>query len=232
MESIQKDQEFLLSAQEMLAAETQEMFNVSNRLHDNIVTAMRLMWRQLFFIWGMVIVLVIGYFLVLHNTSPAMPVAVQGGKIIKKAVPSPKILVAVPPAQQAAKSIPIPEWQEVLGILEQVRAAQLKKDIGLFLEAYAPTFPHIDKKKEIILKTWEKYDYLDMRFAIEDLRKPNANTIIVEVAWDITLEDLFSKKKSILKKGYTVYFSHVSGKWLIQNLIHGEQSSRMVGRFE
>jgi hypothetical protein len=233
METIQKDQEFLQSAQETLAAETQEMVKVSNRLHDNIVKAMRLMWRQLFFIWALVIVLLIGYFLVLRNASPTGSVAVWQEKTAEQSVPSSTISVIppVPPAQQSTQSIPIPEWQEVQGILEQVREAQLKKDIGQFLQVYSPTFQDLDKKKESILKTWQRYDYLDMQFAIENLQKPDANTIIAKVAWDITLEDLSSKKKSTLKRDYTVFFSNASGKWLIQNLVQGEKTSEIAARF-
>jgi hypothetical protein len=233
MTSIQKDREFLQSAQETLAAETQEMVKVSNRLHDNIVKAMRLMWRQLFFIWAVVIVLLVGYFLVLHNSSPPGPITASVEKTPEKAEPSAQILVApaVPSTQQSTEAIPIPEWEEVKGILDQVREAQIKKDIGQFLQVYAPTFPNLDKKKESILKTWQKYDYLDMHFAIENIQKPDANTIVAKVTWDITLEDLASKKKSALKRDYTVYFSHVSGKWLIQDLIQGEKISELIARF-
>lgn len=233
MESIQKDQEFLQAAQETLAAETQEMVQVSNRLHDNIVKAMRLMWRQLYFIWGLVIVLLVAYFLVLHNASSPGHVAASVEKTAEKAVPPAQILVAPagPPAPQATKPIPIPEWEEVNGILEQVRKAQIKKNIAQFLQAYAPTFPHLDQKKESILKTWQKFDYLDMHFAIQNIQKPDAKTIIAKVAWDITLEDVSSKKKSTMKRDYTVYFSYISGKWLIQNLIPAEKTSALAVRF-
>ena len=233
MESIQKDQEFLQSAQETLAAETQEMVKVSNRLHDNIVKAMRLMWRQLFFIWALVFILVVAYFLILHKSSVNGPVTASVEKTTEKAAPSAKTLVApaIPPKNQLTKSIPTPEWNQVKGILEQVREAQIKKNIGQFLQVYAPTFPHLDKKKEITLKTWQKYDYLDMQFAIENIQKPDANTIIAKVAWDITFEDVSSKKKSTVKRDYTVHFSHISGKWLIQDLIQEEKTSKLAARF-
>jgi hypothetical protein len=232
MEDIRKDQEFLQSAQATLAAEAKEMVKVSNRLHDNIVKATRLMWRQLFFIWALVIVLLIAYFLVLHKTSPRGPVAAPVSPPLEKSAPPAGVVVSpqVPPAQQVIKSIPIPEWEAVTAILEQVRNAQLQKNIGQFLEAYSPTFPNLDKKKESILKTWEKYDYLDMRFSIENIQQPNANTIIAKVVWDITLEDVNSKKKSTLVRDYVVHFSHASGKWLIQELIQGERASEMAGR--
>jgi hypothetical protein len=225
MEDIQKDQEFLRTTQAALEIEAKEMAQVSNRLHDNLVRAMRLMWRQLFFIWAMVIVLLIAYFFILRKTSPIgqvaaprLPAASEG------VVVSPQI----PPAQRTVESVPIPEWDEIRGILEQVREAQLKKDIGLFLEVYAPTFPNLNQKKASILKTWEKYDYLDMHFTIESIQKPNANTIIAKVVWDITLEDLHSRKKSVLIKDYTVQFSQIAGKWLIQELILGDQTSAVA----
>jgi hypothetical protein len=230
MEDIRKDQEFLQSAQATLAAEAKEMVKVSNRLHDNIVRATRLMWRQLFFIWALVIVLLIAYFLVLHKTSPMGSVAAPVSPPLEKSAPPAGVVVSpqVPPAQQVIKSIPIPEWEAVTAILEQVRDAQLQKNIGQFLEAYSPTFPNLDKKKESILKTWEKYDYLDMRFSIENIQNPKANTIIAKVVWDITLEDVDSKKKSTLVRDYVVQFSHASGKWLIQELIQGEKTSEMA----
>jgi hypothetical protein len=233
MEDIQKDQEFLQSAQATLAAETKEMVNVSNRLHDNIVRAMRLMWRQLFFIWALVLVLFIAYFLVLHNSSPTGSVATPASPLREKAAPSSGIMVSPqpPPGPPVIKTIPIGERDVVTGILEQVREAQLKKNIDLFLQAYAPSFPNLDKKKESILKTWEKYDYLDMHFNIKNVRKPDANTIVAKVVWDITLEDISSKKRSTLVRDYVVHLSQVSGKWLIQELIQGEQTSEIATRY-
>jgi hypothetical protein len=222
MENLQKDQEFLQSAQESLAAGAQEMVQVSNRLHDNIVNAMRLIWRQLYFVWGLVIVLLVAYFLILHNLSSGGHVNASVEKTTGNiGLPAQVVAPALPPTQQSVKTTPIPEWEEVKGVLEQVREAQLKKNIGQFLQVYSPSFHNLDKKKESILKTWQKFEYLDMTFAITNVQKPDAKTIIAKVAWDITLVDLASKKMSTMKKDYTVYFSHVAGKWLIQDLIQG-----------
>jgi hypothetical protein len=70
-----------------------------------------------------------------------------------------------------------------------------------------------------------------MHFTIESLQKTNANTLVAKVVWDITLEDLNSKKKSTLVRDYVVHFSQVSGKWLIQKLIQEEQTSEVAARF-
>ena len=75
MDQLQKDQAFLQAAQATLEAETEEMVQVSHRLHDNLVKAMRLMWRQLLFIWAVVIILFVSYFFLLSKPSPAVKLA-------------------------------------------------------------------------------------------------------------------------------------------------------------
>ena len=232
MERLQKDQQFLKEAQATLEAETQEMVKVSDRLHDNLVKAMRLMWRQLLFIWGVVILLFIAYFFILSKPSPVPNVPAPELSALEKSGQTSEVIATpqTPPTQPSVKSTQIPEWGAILGIIEQIRAAQLKKDINLFLNTYSPTFPNIDQKKENILKTWQQYDYVDMKFHIDNMEKLNEHTIIAKVAWDITLEDVRSKKKNTLMRDYTIYFSDVSGKWLIQELVQGDKTSEIATR--
>ena len=62
------------------------------------------------------------------------------------------------PAPEAALPATIPEplpstttlveRQEIQGILDQLRKAQLAKDIDLFFDAYSPTFPNLAEKKK------------------------------------------------------------------------------------
>ena len=63
-----------------------------------------------------------------------------------------------------------------------------------------------------------------MNFYVENIQKLNAHTIMARVAWDIRLVNVHSKKKSNLLKDYTIHFSDVSGKWLIQELIQGKKT--------
>jgi hypothetical protein len=57
-----------------------------------------------------------------------------------------------------------------------------------------------------------------MNFTIGNLQKKNAQTLIAEVACNITLEDIHSKKRSNLVKDYLINFSNVDGKRLIQEV--------------
>jgi hypothetical protein len=197
------------------------MVKVSNRLHDNLVKAMRLMWRQLLFIWAVVILLFVAYFFVISKPAPVTEVVGPDGKTPEKARQTSEAVIPsqVPPTPPLMQSTSLPEWEEIIGILEQIRTGQLKKDLQLIINAYSPDFPNIYQKKENILKTWQQYDFLEMHYKIENTQKLNDHTIIAKVVWDITLEDLRSRKKSNLLKEYTIHFSDVSGKWLIQELI-------------
>jgi hypothetical protein len=230
MKQLQKDQEFLQAAQATLEAGTREMVTVSNRLHDNLVKAMRLMWRQLLFIWAVMILLLVAYFFILSKPAPVTKVAGPDGKTPEQAGQTSAAVIPsqVPPTPPLMQSASLPEWEEINGILEQIRSGQLKKDLHLIIKAYSPYFPNIGQKKENILRTWQQYDFLEMHYNIDNVQKLNDHTIIAKVVWDITLEDLRSRKKSSLLKEYTIHFSDVSGKWLIQELILSGKNSEMA----
>jgi hypothetical protein len=221
MENIQQEKEFLQTTQAALKAETEEIAQVSTRMNDNLVKAVRLMWRQLFVIWVVVIVLVISYVFILHRTPSTKEGVIPTQKALEKPSVNPKATVSsyASPSQQSSIPTPMPEAEHLLPVLEQVREAQLKKDITLFLQAYSPTFPDLTDKKAKILRTWQKYDYLNMQCTLKNIQRKKEHTIIAEVVWDITLQDIRTKEKRTLKKDYAVHFSNSSGKWLIQELI-------------
>lgn len=217
MGKVQKEHEWLQSTQAELEAETQEMLQVSNRLNDNFVKALKLMWRQLFVIWAVVIILLLGSFLVLRELLFVPPEA--GGKPnqLTESTSTARVVVAQP-ALAASPQTVTPEWDKVQEILRQVREAQLNKDINLLIAAYSPTFPDLEGKKARILKTWDRYNYLDLHFTVENFSQQKPDSIMARVAWVLTLEDRRSHDKTNLIKKYTVYFANESGKWLIQNL--------------
>jgi hypothetical protein len=223
MQRILQEKEFLQKAQAAIEAETEEMFQVSNRLNDNLMKAFRLMWRQLFVIWAVVIVLGISVFFVVRKSSPPSHVDTQQLTGLEQPAFNPLIeaVSQAPPSQAALKSRVMLEGEKVREILEQIRKAQLNKDINLFMNAYAPSFPNLSQKKGSVLKTWQQYDYLDLRFHIKDIQQKDAQTIIARVSWDITLQDVQSRKKRNLVKNFTVHFSNCSGKWLLQESLEG-----------
>jgi hypothetical protein len=215
-------------------AESLTMVEVVNLLQGNLVRTTRLMWCQLFFIGALIVLLFVAYFSLLGKIPSTRNVAALGPKPLEKpppiseTIPTPQVHQTqqqVLPAQQSAKPADVSERKELQSVLDQVRKAQMEKDINLFLQAYSPTYPNLPEKKEDLLRSWQKYNYLDMNFNIGNIQKKNAHTIIAEVACDITLEDIHSKKKSNLTKDYIINFSDISGKTLIQEVTQDKKRS-------
>jgi len=230
MHDVQKEHEWLQNTQAELEAETEEMLQVSSRLNDNFVKAIRLMWRQLFVIWAVVIILFIGGSFVLREVL-FIPLFSGGqtNSITKHSFTSEIAAARQAPAvsSQAAN----PACEKVLQIFQQVREAQLNKDINLLVAAYSPSFPDLEEKKARILKTWEHYDYLDLTFTVENLSQQTGDAMMAKVVWGLTLEDRQSQEKLDLIKKYTVYLVNESGKWLIKNLVE-ERAPKLAGRIE
>jgi hypothetical protein len=207
--------------------ESLKMVEVVNLLQNNLVRTTRFMWGQLFFIGALIVLLFVIFFSLLGKIPSASNVAALGQKSLERPSPTAEIIPPpqvhqtqqqIKPVQQSVQPPIIPERKEVQSILDQVRRAQLEKNINLFLQAYSPTYPNLTEKKESLLKSWQKYNYLDMNFIIGNIQKKNAHTLVAEVACDITLEDVHSKKRSNLMKDYIINFSTVSGKSLIQEV--------------
>ncbi len=234
MEQTPEDKDFLSAGRptpEDDKAQSMKMLEVVNLLQGNLVRTTRLMWCQLFFIGALILFLCITYFSLLGKIPSASNVAAPVQTTLEKPSPNAEMVVSpkVPQTQQAQPSVKPNDNQErgeVQGLLDQVRKAQLEKDINLFLQAYSPTYPNLAEKRESLLKSWQRYNYFDMNFNIENLQKKSPHTLVAEVACDITLEDIHSKKKSNLLNDYNIYFSNLSGKWLIQGLTEGKKSTR------
>jgi len=230
MHDVQKEHEWLQNTQAELEAETEEMLQVSTRLNDNFIKAIRLMWRQLFVIWAVVIILFIGSFFVVRALIFTPSVAGGTANPLNKNVSTAETAV-VPQVQTAAPQTANPEWEKVQKTFQQVREAQLNKDINLLVAAYSPSFPHLEDKKARILQTWERYDYLDLTFTVENLSQQTADALMAKVVWGLTLEDRQSQEKLDLIKKYTVYLVNESGKWLIKNLSE-ERTPKLAGRMK
>ena len=200
--------------------ESQETDEEPTPLIDNTQKSIRFKGYH----WGVIgvvlLALVISYLLILNKPPSFEQQVIPEPKAEKKPPVSQKTTVPPhsSPSQPLSSSLTIPGRENLLALLQQVREAQLKKDISLFLKVYSPNFPNLSEKKKDVLATWEKYDYLDLDFKLGNIQQKNAHTLIGKVAWDITLEDVQSKKKRKLVKDYTVRFSNSSGKWLIQSI--------------
>jgi hypothetical protein len=222
MRRIPQYKESLKILQSALEAETQEVVQVSNRLNENLVEADKKIWRQTLFIWVAVIIAAISYFLLLHNAVTTIDQNQQEAADLQPPGPTQGItrpsLSALFQTKKAPPGAAIPHKQELFTLLNQIREAQAKKDIRLFLDAYSPSFPKLAHKRRLTLSLWNKYDYLDSRFQFTKLKQENADRILAEITWNITAQERKTGVIKVVTKSYQVQFSKESGKWLIQGL--------------
>jgi hypothetical protein len=214
MDSFEQTKESVETARAALKAETREVVRVSQHLNDNLVEAVRRIWRQLLFIWVVVIVLAVSYLVILGYTPLVTNLAYQG----PPAQPESGMETHAGGLSPAARPpLPgLPESGSLLKLLNQLRDAQYKKDIELFLAAYSPSFPDLGQKREQTLKIWRRFDYLDLQFQITNVQKKNPTTIAGVVTWNMKTRERKTSEIKTVSKAYQVSFANESGAWRIQ----------------
>lgn len=209
MEEMRHTREAVEQARAALQAEADELVRVSRRLNENLVEAVRRIWRQLLLIWTVLAVLAVTYFLVMVYVPPAAhePKASPLASAGVSAVPGP-----------AGTSPEFAALGELSGLLNRLREAQYAKDPKLFLSAYSPTLPDLARKRELMVSLWQRYDYLDMRYQIRDLEPVAEGVIRGMVTWEFTTRDRLTRAVRSHLKTYRVQFTKASGQWLIEEL--------------
>ncbi len=214
MRDIDQLKESLEITSTAIEEEAQKIAETSGLLSDNLVKAVRIIWRQLVFIWVIMIVLLIAYVSILYkkpfDRAPSRP--------DQNTTNSHESISKDMAVSSSAFPSPAGPSESFLTLLNQIREAQQKKDIDLFLSAYSPDFPDIEKKREKTLTVWKAYDFLEIHFQISDLQQKDALNFLGKVAWNIKAQHTNNKKIKISLQSYQVGFSKESGRWLIQNL--------------
>ncbi len=209
----EKTKESVEQARAALQAESDQIVRASKRINENLVEAVHRIWRQLLIIWLVVVFLAVSYFLVAAYAPRPFPA--PSGPVSGSAAPP----ETTPPLLNPADTFPsVPEREELVRLLNQIREAQYKKDIHLFMRAYAPTLPDLAKKREAILNIWGRFDYLDMHFHVTDLQSGDQDTVQGKITWDLKVRDRKTDEVRNFAKAYQVRFSKESGQWLIQKL--------------
>jgi rRNA maturation endonuclease Nob1/ketosteroid isomerase-like protein len=109
------------------------------------------------------------------------------------------------------------EIRKIKDLLENIRQANLQKNIDLFISCYASDFKDREGKKKATLAYWKKFDYLDLSY---DLKNPliSGDTAKVKVEWLIRIS---SKTGSQLQENKTlldVTLKKEEGGWKIKEV--------------
>jgi hypothetical protein len=106
------------------------------------------------------ILLLIGFVIYLSSRRPESGASVSGEAAAKAPVVS-SSPVDVPAAQGEEQ-----ETEKIRTLLEDIRKANLRKDIDLFMSCYSVDFKDPDEKRRSTLESWKTFTYLDLSYTL------------------------------------------------------------------
>ena len=162
-------------------------------------------------------------------THPATSVTESEESKYKKTEESSSISKEVTSAAPASSSLPdtskmfLPEMQEIENIkalLENIRQANLQKNIDLFISCYATDFKDREGKKKATQAYWKKFDYLDLSY---DLKNPSisADTAKARIEWLIKISPKTGGQPQESKTILDVTLKKEEGGWKIKEVKQG-----------
>lgn len=130
-------------------------------------------------------------------------------------VPIPK--ETAPPLASDAVIVEALELEKIKSLLENIRQANLQKDIDLFISCYASDFKDRDGKKKATLDNWKKFDYLDLSY---DLKNPliSGDTAKAKVEWLIKTSSKAGGQPQEIKTTMEVTLKKEEGGWKIKEV--------------
>ena len=108
--------------------------------------------------------------------------------------------------------------KELEELLQNMRTAQLNKDLDQYLNYYSTNFPDLDKKRQITAKNWEIYDYLDLEYKIDEVKLLITGNASALVTWKIKYRNKGSEDVKYITQKFNIMLSNEANKWRIRKL--------------
>jgi len=169
------------------------------------------------------LLMVAAYFLTNHyltgeRVEPKSPTA-------KKTIQSPE-KERSPVSKEVSPGIPssaIPvvllpqEIEKLKDLLENIRQANLKKNIGLLMSCYASDYNDLGERRRTALQSWSRYNYLDLAYAlkVESLSNDFAKA---RVGWQIRSIPIKGGEPEDGKSILDVTFKKENNEWKIKEV--------------
>jgi hypothetical protein len=157
-----------------------------------------------------ILVVALGYFLWLKPSSSSTP--------LSKEISSPSVGT---PSPQGQSSVSKNEEAEKIRVLfENIRQANLRKNIGLFMSCYSHDFEDKEGKRLAVLETWENINYLDLSYHLKR-QTITGNTADVSVEWVIRTCPKSGGQTQDTRTALNVLLSREEGNWKIKAIKSG-----------
>jgi len=127
---------------------------------------------------------------------------------------------AVFPSAPTSLKTPVSGREEIENIkrlFENIRQANLKKNIDLFMSCYSAGFKDQEGKKRETLKNWENFTYLDLSYNLKE-HTISGDTAGIRVEWFIHFYHQAGDQPQESKTVLDVTLNREPGGWKIKNI--------------
>jgi hypothetical protein len=115
---------------------------------------------------------------------------------------NPSALPAGPNALPKSEEI---SEKNILSVLDDIKKANLTKDLGLWESRYSKNYPELAKRKAALTEQWQKYNFRSLEYMITDL-KIGSDSASASVAWDMEMAPAKSSDIKIISQRLYVNF--------------------------
>jgi ketosteroid isomerase-like protein len=148
-----------------------------------------------------------GYFLWPHGPQPNKPI--------------PKETVAPPATSLSTKSPPVVtndhEVEKIGSLFENIRQANLQKDIDLFVSCFSRDFKGMEGKRRETLKMWENYNYLNLSYQLKK-QTVSGDTANVTLEWLVRTSQKTGGQPQTGRTVLDVTLKREEGLWKIKEI--------------
>ena len=109
------------------------------------------------------------------------------------------------------------EIQKLLDLLEDIRQANLKKNISLLMSCYASDYEGLEERRRTALQSWERINYLDLDYVLK-VESVSINAAKARVEWKIRSIPIAGGQFEEGKSALNVMFQKEKNKWKIKEV--------------
>ena len=109
------------------------------------------------------------------------------------------------------------EIQKLLDLLEDIRQANLKKNISLLMSCYASDYKDPEERRKTALQSWERYNYLDLDYVLK-VESISINAAKARVEWRIRSIPITGGQAEQGKSVLNVIFRKEKREWKIKEV--------------
>jgi hypothetical protein len=149
----------------------------------------------------------LGYFSWFKPSSSATP--------LSKEIVSPSAEMSSPQSQSPVSTKG--EAEQIASLFENIRQANLKKNISLFMSCYSRDFEDKEGKRLAVLETWENFNYVDLSYRLKK-QMISGDTADVRVEWLIRTSPKTGGQPQDTRSVLNVLLTREDGNWKIKTI--------------